>query len=612
MSQKFIILEGKDLNILIDEGLKKLNADREQVKVEVLEKGKTLMGVSIRNYKVKLTLNHSSREERLLDRDVELAKQLIKMDKNKSIESSFYRIEYLDDGVYLNILDRDTFQSNSRQALEFIRKKKIDNIDISAIEEAINSKEKSRFKIAPKQEEVLLDAELKIDISNDGLCAFITLIPPSGGKDISVDEAFEKVQDCVKYGLNVNLLKKVINEKCYNSKTLIAEGEKAIDGEDGYIKYFFPVTIDTTPRVLEDGSVDFRNLDIIHNVRAGDILAELILPTDGKQGNTVYGKTIEGKKGKKKEFRYGKNVKVSEDGKNLIAEKDGQVCIQDNKVMVKEVFEVKGNIDNSTGNINFNGTIKIKGNVLTGFEVNADGDVEIEGVVEGAKVSSLGNIILKRGIQGYNKGKLFSKGTIVARYIENSFLEADSDIISDAIMHSEVISNGSIKVTGKKGLIVGGTCKAATEIVAKTIGSTMATATVLEVGVYPNLRSKHDAIKGEIEEIESNIKKFDQSIALFNRMSKNGELTEEKEKTLNKVVQARAILVKNLESHKKEMAYILKQIDSLSRGKIKVENVIYPGVKVVIGNSTMFIRDEIKHCTLYIENNEIKIGPYDF
>src|SRR5690606_23817925 len=120
--------------------------------------------------------------------------------------------------------------------------------------------------------------------------------PPSGGKELSIDEAFAKIHEIIKYGLNVNQVKKIINENCYNSKTLVAEGEKPVNGEDGYIKYFFPIKIDTTPRELEDGSVDFRNLDIIHNVRAGDLLAELVPPTEGKQGITVQGNIIEGKK----------------------------------------------------------------------------------------------------------------------------------------------------------------------------------------------------------------------------------------------------------------------------------------------------------------------------
>jgi len=606
VSQDVVILEGKNLNSLIDEGLKKLNRDRDQVEVQILEKGKTLMGVTVKDYKIQISTLHLNNDDILKNTD-----ELLNLKNKEPYISEFFSIKFTDDGVYLSIIDKDAFNANTRQVIEFIRKKRIENVDSKVIEEAINSKENKKYRIAPVQEEILLDAEINIDIPKDASCAFISLVPPSGGKELSVESAFEKIHEQIKYGLNINVVKRMIIEKQYNTKILVAEGEKPIDGDDGYIKYLFPTKTNTKPRVLEDGSVDFRNLDIIHNVRAGDILAELFYPTEGKQGITVKGRVLDSKNGKKVEFRYGKNVTISENGKNLIAEKDGQVSIQDGKVIVKDIFEVKGNVDNSTGNISFNGTVKIKGNVLTGFEINADGDVEIEGVVEGAKISSQGNIHLKRGIQGYNKGRLISKGSIVARYVENSYLEANSDVITDAIMHSEVFSNGSIIVSGKKGLIVGGTCKAYSEIIAKTIGSTMATSTVLEVGVDPNLRTNLDNVKSKIKESETNIEKIDKTITLLRRLSKSGGLTEEKEDTLNKIIQTRSVFVQNLSNYQKELSYIEKQIEFLTKGKIKVESTIYPGVKIIIGNNTMFIRDEIKHCTIYRENNEIKIGPFE-
>lgn len=611
MSQNYVILEGKDLNTLIDEGLNRLKKDKDQVEIEVLEKGKSLMGVSIRDYKIKMSLKQPINEEIDMSKEIAKSEKLLDLISSEPYNKDYFMLKFLDDGVYLVILDWDIFYSNTRQVLDVIRKKKITDIDIKAIEEALNSTEKKEFKIAPKQEEILFDAELKIDISKDDLYAFITLIPPDGGKEMEIDSALEEISKQIKYGLDINLVRKLISERHYNNKTLVATGEVAIDGEDGYIKYLFSDKTNTTPRMLEDGSVDFRNLDIIHNVRMGDILAELIHPTSGKQGTTVRGELIKCKNGKEAIFRYGKNVKVSEDGNKLIAEKDGQVRLEDGKVVVNEVLEVKENVDNSTGNIKFNGTIKIRGNVITGFKVDSDGDVEIEGVVEGAEITSLGNIFLKRGIQGYNKGKLISKGSIVAKYIENSYLEADSDIIADAIMHSEVSSKGNIKVSGRKGLIVGGTCKAAIEIAAKTIGSTMATATILEVGAVPGQRANQEAIKSKIDETESNIEKLNKTITLFNRLSKNGELTEEKEDMLNKTIRTRNILNQNLDNLKKELAYIGMQIELLSRGRVKAENVIYPGVKIIIGNSTMFVRDEIKHCTIYREDNEIKIGPYE-
>ncbi len=611
MSQKFIILEGKDLNTLIDEGLKTLKLDKSQVEIEVVEKGKALMGIPIKDYKIKIIPKQCVNDMNEKNEEIKEIESTLDTIINELDRQDYFQLSFLEDGVYLTIRNDELFYSNVEQVLNRIRKKRIKDIDIKVIQEALNSKDKKVIKIAPGQEEILLDAELNIDISKDCLEAFITITPPDGGKELTMESTLEKIQNEIKHGLDIHQVEKVIKERIYNNGILVAKGEPAIDGKDGYIKYLFSEKTDSTPRILEDGSVDFRNLDLIDNVKCGDILAELIPPINGKSGVNVKGNIIDYKKGKEAVFKYGKNVKVSEDGFKLIAEKDGQVRLEDNKVVVYEVYDVKGNVDNSTGNIRFNGTVRIKGNILTGFEVNADGDVEIEGVVEGATINSNGNVLLKRGIQGYNKGKLFSKGSIVARYIENSYIDADADVVSEAIMHSEVTSKASIKVSGKKGLIVGGVCKAAIEIVAKTIGSTMATATILEVGVDPSQRANQEIIKTKIVETERNLDKLDKTIILLNKMSKNGELPKEKEDMLNKAVQTKSMLLEELNSLRKEINSIESQIELFSKGKIKVENVIYPGVKVTIGNSTMFVRDELKHCTIYRENNELKIGPYE-
>jgi len=73
----------------------------------------------------------------------------------------------------------------------------------------------------------------------------------------------------------------------------------------------------------------------------------------------------------------GKNVEISEDGQSLIAGIDGQVNYIDGKVSVFANYEVPADVDNSTGNISFVGNVIIRGNVLSGFTVEAGGSVEV-------------------------------------------------------------------------------------------------------------------------------------------------------------------------------------------------------------------------------------------
>ena len=76
-------------------------------------------------------------------------------------------------------------------------------------------------------------------------------------------------------------------------------------------------------------------------------------------------------------------------------------------------------------------------------------------------------------------------------------------------MHSDVSSKSNILVIGRKGLIVGGICRAKYEIRAKVVGSSMATNTVLEVGVVdPEIKHKFEKLEQNIKTCKDNLEKL--------------------------------------------------------------------------------------------------------
>lgn len=78
---------------------------------------------------------------------------------------------------------------------------------------------------------------------------------------------------------------------------------------------------------------------------------------------------------------------------------DGHVSLVEGKVFVSDVYEVE-NVDLSTGNIDFEGSVQVNGNVSSNFVIRAGGNVIISGVVEGAYIEAGGNIIIARGMNG--------------------------------------------------------------------------------------------------------------------------------------------------------------------------------------------------------------------
>ncbi len=453
-----------------------------------------------------------------------------------------------------------------------------------------------------------------LEISRDGMEAYITLVKDKNDNipkwnDNDIEQIIANIKEIVKVGLKEDELAWLLSSQYCNEKTCIAEGIKSIDGKDGCIKYYFDIEKKLVPKLREDGTVDYRELGLINNVKKGDILAELIPPKKGKDGYKVTGEPIHYKKGKTPRLRYGKNVKLSEDGRYLISEKDGLVELKDGRVIVSEVFEVD-NVDNKIGNIDFNGSVIVKGNVLNGFRIKASGDVEVKGIIEGGYIENIGDVIVKQGIQGYNRLTINTKGNVITKFVENAILNVGRNVTAEAIMHSDVSSNGSIIVVGKKGLIVGGICRAREEIQANIVGSSMATVTVLEVGVDPDIKNKTKKLKESIDNIEDNLKKITQSLVLLDNLRKTNGLDDNKVQMYIKLLKTKNSLLKELNTLKDEYKNIKVSMQDLDKGRVKVTDIIYPGVKIIIGNSIFYVRDEMNRCTFYRDEGEIKVGSY--
>lgn len=448
-----------------------------------------------------------------------------------------------------------------------------------------------------------------LETSKDGIEGYITLKYVENQEKQQIEDIIKEVKEIFKFGLNEDRLKQILLNEYYDEKICIAEGILPINGEDGYIRYHFDIEKDIKPKILENGNVDYKELDTINNVKKGDLLAELVPPGKGEHGHKVTGEPIFCKRGKKSFFKYGKNIKLVKDGTVLIADKNGLVELKNGKIIVLEVFEVP-NLDSNSGNIYFTGTVLVKKNALNGFQIKADGDVEINGLIEGAYIENSGDVIVKQGIRGYNKLAVKTDGNITTKFVESAIMEAGESIIAEAIMHSHVESRGSITVIGKKGLIVGGVCKARNEIIAKTIGSTMATSTILEVGIDHKMKEENDNLKDLIDTTENNLNKVIKSLQLLDNLKKIGQLDEEKVKLYIKLLKSKKNLVSQIDILKGKQEIKKEASARLTNGKIKVSDTIYPGVKISIGNSNYFVRDEMTRCTFYRDKGEIKVGPY--
>lgn len=531
-----------------------------------------------------------------------------------NMNDGFYELMFRSDGVFLCVYPPEAGgrRLEPKDVIERLTNKKIKNFDRDIVELAVRKSDKIPVKIAGPQEEVRIDAKVSVTVSPDKMKAYVSFTPPDNGRMLTVEEVTEALaKSGVIYGINRTNLESIVKHPLYYEVICVAEGTPPVNGQNGKVEFHFDINRESKPTILEDGRVDFRELNLIQSAEKGQVLCTLVPPVPGVPGKTVYGTDIPALDGKPVPLPKGRNVVVSEDGNSLLAAISGQISYIDGKVSVFATYEVQADVDNSTGNINFIGNVYVRGNVLSGFVIEAGGNVEVVGVVEGAVIKAGGDIILRRGMQGMGKGILVSGGDIIARYIENSNIEARNDIKAEAIMHSNVKCGNKLELSGRKGLLVGGSCKVGKEIVAKVIGSHLATVTDIEVGVDPSIRERYKAVKEEIGQMETDLRKAEQAIAILKKLEMANALTPEKKEILAKSIRTRAFYGSRIQELRDEMNILEAKLQQEAYGKVRCYNYIYPGTKVAIGSCMMYVKENLQYCTLYRDGADVRVGAID-
>ncbi len=594
-----VIVEGNTYNAALEKGLNALGVEPGKAKVEVIQEGKTMMGIVIKPYRLLL----------YVDEEIRQAGE----SQDKQLPQSF-ALEYKEDGVYLTVFippSRFT-KSDEETIMHHLRRKKIQGLMIDAVAQAMYTNPGRPVKVAEPQSELPVDEGVLVYISQDGMLAAMTLLPPEGGKLLEYQDVIQALKDKgVVYGIDEDAIRQALDSRKYGQEVIVARGQAPQDGEDAKLTYHFKPDRKSRPEIREDGTVNYHSLDNIENVAKGQVLVTLTPHTLGVDGKTVRGTVVRAKPGKPLVLPAGKNVVVSDDGLKLIAAIDGKVEMIGGRVHVYSVHEVKNNVDNSTGNINFVGSVIIYGNVLSGFEVKAGGSIEVRGVVEGATLIAEGDVILRKGLQGAKKGVIQAGGNVTARFIENGSVYAKGDVTAEAIMHSNVVSGQHVRLIGKRALIVGGRVHAALGISASTIGSPMATATVLEVGISPEIRQEYEQLKEELQRLEKELHKIEQVLAVLNRMESSGGLPLDKLVTKQKALRAREEYSLKIPTIKARVFELEEAFLKGAHGKVHVKRVVYPGVSITIGQSTLNIKDPINYATFLRDEGEIRFVTYE-
>lgn len=445
-----------------------------------------------------------------------------------------------------------------------------------------------------------------INISDNSMLATISCTNLKLARDQKLTEddfmTFLREHNIV-FGINSEMVQRLINNiSSVNFPLTIAKGVEPVDGEDGYIVY--DVEMDEKIKVSPDEKINFRDVIRIPTVKEGEKLATIVDPIKGKDGKNIFGEQIRHRPGKVVVVRAGKNVVYKEEDKTFYAKSEGQISINDYIINVHPVYEVNESLSMKTGNLDFIGSIIIRGDVPTGYQVKAGGDVKIFGLVEAAHIEAGGSIYISEGFAGLQKGKIKAGGDVHLGYINQGNVHAKGSIfVEQSIVHSTCVA--ARKVICKVGSIVGGSITASQLIEAKDVGNRLSTKTEINFTLSIDYYAEKEKLLNDKEQLEqrlTQLKKIGEKLTDKSLLN-NPQIREMVKKQRHSLIQTN----NELKQVMSNMQVLEEKIKTIDRPKLVVRHTLYPQVIVSFGKYKRNFQAESSFVYVTIEENEIVI-----
>lgn len=452
------------------------------------------------------------------------------------------------------------------------------------------------------------DVEAKdfaVRVSEDGLEAYLRLYPTDEKQDYTVSDLEDMLEKAgIREGIDKEALRTIVENKSYYAEHLVAVGSPAQDGQDGEFEFLFNRMPDNKPKILPDGTVDYGNLKDLPVVEAGAELVRYRPAVAGINGVDVYGKPLTAKIGKELQVLKGKGFAMSDDKLLYTATVTGKVEYENERLMVSDMLTIDGDVTILTGNVQFSGDVFVKGSVFIGMTIQAKGSITVNGHVEGAQLIAGKDVILKSGMQGAGKGEIRAGGEVSGKFFEQATIYAKGSVRANAILNCHIMSEQEILVSGKKGVIVGGSVSAIQKIEATIIGNVSEVKTRINLGVDGETDQHIKKVKNKYNYIQDEISRIETGIAQLNKILGKADNPELAEKKLY-LMRAKITKDATLASISQELRNLRVNVENSQGARLVVHKSIYRGTKITINGTVKLIESENYNVTYSEKMGEI-------
>lgn len=465
---------------------------------------------------------------------------------------------------------------------------------------------KTRCKRAPDSDPQPLKTEARFFLSKDRMSAYACLLPPENNGDEITAETF--LEDMHYEGINYGILQEEIPqelERGYLRIFPVARGKLPQAGEDGKVTELFQRCRSMCLEVQDGNQIDFSQDTQLQPVRKGAVICLIRPPKAGTDGMDVTGQKLPCPQAVSACVPQGQNTVIGRGGQALMASVDGILYIENDQFCIHEQKIIDGDVDQFQGTLRISGNLYIEGNVDGGADIEASGDIVINGKLGQARVTSGGTIRVQHGIYG-TEGKTFLRAAhqVQCPVAEQAEITAGTNIITEMISNCTICCDGTVYATSGRGMITGSSIHAKDSILCLRIGNLAGDRSRFSVGYPPHTPEAWKQAKADWTEARATIKKL---WATITELRKKGTRISDMEKSvLERLVEQRNLYIERQDSLAAELSALDKVLDKKSKGCIQCEK-LYPLLEVQIGRLTAEIDTAEENCNIHAMDSRIHI-----
>jgi uncharacterized protein (DUF342 family) len=470
------------------------------------------------------------------------------------------------------------------------------------------------------------DSQIKSRIVEDQLAAYMTVTAGYAGKLPSINSLLQELNSFgIKRGISKKRLGTLV-QQCAQAlpgeifEELIAKGLPPRVGKSSKLRPLVQNALDRIlkPQTVGTARVDMRNLGAIICVQQGTELLRRMPPTNGRNGYTVGGEVIKAKSGEWIKFRPGDGTVISDNDENLLlAEISGMPKFKEQKMWVDNIFTCKG-VNVGSGNVNYDGSVLVNGDVTEKMEIHATGDVTVNGFVESATIYAGGDIIITEGAMGkvndsateYSTS-LTSKGSVHVAHGQGLDITCNGNVtVGRQLAYSRINCKGKVSVGAidkPNGNIFACTIKCQDQVSAGTLGAVSGSNLSVDFSEgFNTLLERKDTLDELLKQIKQNNTRHFERMSIINSkfipQDMRGRVDE-----ANQLFKNETQLLQWLESKAQEMQ---KSKDKYQDDiKLIANKRVYPGVVVKLNNRTWRAEREYDRAKICFHGHQWHFEP---